>query len=250
MEQRNHNGLYSHLKPTSDVFWERLRQAELAHDNLAIGKLEEFRSTATAFNRAYDFFSQIINYQDTRIEMLAIYVKLLAKKIRPGASGNSLDLSDVVLTHYALKKQEDTDLKLVDGQGQGLNGITESGSGVAREKKLGTWETLIDRINKLFEGVGISDEDQINAISSIMVHTETNEQLQREAIANGPADFASSPSLTDVVEEVIYTAGEGHQKAINALLEMADSGKLVEVLLLGGLQERTRMKAIDAVELD
>lgn len=31
---------------------------------------------------------------------------------------------------------------------------------------------------------------------------------------------------------------------------MADSGKLVEVLLLGGLQERLRMKAIDAVELD
>lgn len=76
-----------------------------------------------------------------------------------------------------------------------------------------------------------------------MVHAEGNEQLQREAQANGPVDFASSPSLPDVIEEAVYVAGEGHQKAINALLEMADTGKLVEVLLLGGLQQRLREKA-------
>lgn len=241
--QRNHNGLYAHLNPAVDVFNERMRQARADHDNLAIGQLEEFQKTASAFNKAYDFFSQIINYQDTRIEKLAIYIKLLVKALNDKAKGNQLDLSDVVLTHYALKKIEDADLKLVDGQGQGLKGITGSGSGVAREKKSDTWAALIEKINKLFEGIGISDEDQINAISSIMVHAEGNEQLQREAQANGPIDFASSPSLPDVIEEAVYVAGEGHQKAINALLEMADAGKLVEVLLLGGLQQRLREKA-------
>ncbi|WP_449373035.1 type I restriction enzyme subunit R domain-containing protein [Arthrobacter psychrolactophilus] len=241
--QRNHNGLYSHLNPAVDVFNERMRQARADQDNLAIGQLEEFQKTAAAFNKAYDFFSQIINYQDTRIEKLAIYIKLLVKALSDKAKGNQLDLSDVVLTHYALKKIEDADLKLVDGQGQGLKGITGSGSGVAREKKSDTWAALIEKINRLFEGIGISDEDQINAISSIMIHAEGNEQLQREAQANGPIDFASSPSLPDVVEEAVYVAGEGHQKAINALLEMADAGKLVEVLLLGGLQQRLREKA-------
>lgn len=248
--QRNHNGLYSHLNPAVDVFNERMRQARADQANLAIGQLEEFQKTASAFNKAYDFFSQIINYQDTRIEKLAIYIKLLVKALSDKAKGHQLDLSDVVLTHYALKKIEDADLKLVDGQGQGLKGITGSGSGVAREKKSDTWAALIEKINKLFEGIGISDEDQINAISSIMVHAEGNEQLQREAQANGPIDFASSPSLPDVIEEAVYVAGEGHQKAINALLEMADAGKLVEVLLLGGLQQRLREKAVEVSELE
>lgn len=243
VQQRNHNGLYSHLKPAADVFRHRLAQAVQSGDNLALEQLEEFRKTAGAFNKAYDFFSQIINYGDTRIEKLAIYVKLLSKAIRPQATGNSLDLSDVVLTHYALKKQEASDLKLVDGQGNGLKGITAAGSGVARQKTKGTFGELIEQINKLFEGVGISDEDQINAVSSIMVHAESNEQLQREAVANGPDDFASSPSLPDAIEEIIYTAGDGHQKAINSLLEMADTGKLVEVLIRGGLQQRLRDRA-------
>ena len=134
VQQRNHNGLYSHLKPAADVFSQRMAQAVQSGDSLAVEQLEEFRKTAGAFNKAYDFFSQIINYGDTRIEKLAIYVKLLAKAIRPQATGNSLDLSDVVLTHYALKKQEDADLKLLDGAGNGLKGITAAGSGVARQK--------------------------------------------------------------------------------------------------------------------
>lgn len=243
VQQRNHNGLYSHLKPAADVFHQRMTTAVQAGDSLTIGQLEEFRSTAASFNKAYDFFSQIINYEDTRIEKLAIYVKLLAKLIRPKGGGSSLDLSDVVLTHYALKKQEDADLRLTDEDGKGLKGITATGSGVAREKSKGTFEDLIEQINKLFEGIGITDEDQINAVASIMVHAENSQQLQREAIANGPDDFASSPTLQDVVEETIYTAGEGHQKAITALMEMADTGKLVEVLILGGLQQRLRDRA-------
>ena len=91
--------------------------------------------------------------------------------------------------------------------------------------------------------MGISDEDQINAVSSIMIHAENNAQLQREAVANGPDDFATSPTLPDAIEEIIYTAGDGHQKAINSLLEMADAGKLVEVLIRGGLQQRLRDRA-------
>ncbi|MEN8582129.1 hypothetical protein ABFP37_05375 [Burkholderia sp. RS01] len=241
--QRNHNGLYSHLKPAADVFRERMKQAVLTHDDLERGQLEEFRKTAAAFTKAYDFFSQIIDYGDTRIEKLAIYLKLLARTIRPEADEGGLDLADVVLTHYALKKQEAADLKLTDGDGPGLKGVTAAGSGVVREKKKGTFGELIEHINKLFEGVGISDEDQINVISSVMRHAENNEQLQREAIANGPVDFAASPTLPEAIEENVYVAGEGHQKAINALLEMADNGGLVDVLLRGGLQQRLRDRA-------
>ncbi|MGO3343182.1 MAG: type I restriction endonuclease subunit R [Glutamicibacter arilaitensis] len=249
--QRNHNGLVSHLQPAIDVFHHRYKNATLNSNTLELEQLDEFRKTAGAFNKSYDFFSQIIDYQNTRIEKLAIYLKLLAKALQTTATGNGVDLSDVVLTHYALKKQESHDLKLTDGQGQGLKGITAAGSGVVREKSVGTFGALIEQINKLFEGTGISDEDQINVFESVMRHAQAHEQLQREAVANGPLDFSSSPTLVETVEELIYTAGEGHQQATNVLLELGGPEKIVEVLLAAGLQNRLRDQAqLDAMAND
>lgn len=123
----------------------------------------------------------------------------------------------------------------MDGEGKGLKGLLAAGSGVVREKSMGTFEDLIEQINKIFEGTGFSDEDQINAVESIMRHAESHEQLQREAIANGPIDFGSSPTLLEAIDEIAYTAGEGHQKTINALLEVEGPEKIVQVLLAAGL---------------
>ncbi|GAA1874733.1 type I restriction endonuclease subunit R [Paeniglutamicibacter psychrophenolicus] len=249
--QRNHNGLVSRLKPAIDVFNDRQKQAVLNQDTLELEQLDEFRKTAGAFNKSYDFFSQIIDYGNTRIEKLAIYLKLLARALHTGTIGNNLDLSDVVLTHYALKKQEARDLKLVNGEGKGLKGLTGAGSGVVREKGMGTLEGLIEQINKLFEGAGINDNDQINVVASVRRYAISNFQLQREAIANGPLDFASSPTLPETIDEIIYTAGEGHQKAINVILEMSGTDKLVEILLLSGLQDDLRAQAEqDVLELE
>lgn len=249
--QRNHNGLVSHLQPAIDVFHDRHKNAMVTNNALELEQLEEFRKTAGAFNKSYDFFSQIIDYGNTRIEKLAIYLKLLSKALQTSATGNNLDLSDVVLTHYALKKQEARDLKLVDGEGKGLKGITAVGSGIVREKTLGTFGGLIEQINKLFEGTGISDEDQLNVFESVLRHAESHEQLQREAVANGPLDFSSSPTLNETVEEIIYTAGDGHQKATNVLLELGGPERIVEVLLAAGLQRRLRERAqLDAMGND
>ena len=250
--QRNHNGLYSHVRPGKDIFWDRWKKAQFAGDTLEISRLEEFRSTAVAFVRAYDFFSQIINYGQTRIEKLSIYLKLLSKVIKnQGDNAGALDLADVALTHYSLKRQENADLKLNPGQPGQLQPLTGSGSGTAREKSRGTLEEIIEQINRLFAGAGLDDDDQLNAVSSVMRHAVGSEQLQREAMANGPADFSTSPTIPNVVEEIIYTAGEGHQKAINVLLESGTMNGLIEVLLSGGLYQtlrhRAEEEALDAV---
>ncbi len=241
--QRNHNGLVSHLQPAIDVFKHRHKTAVFNNDKLELEKLEEFRKTAGAFNKSYDFFSQIIDYGDTRVEKLAIYLKLLSKALQTTATGNRIDLTDVVLTHYALKKQETADLKLAAGEGKGLKGITDAGSGVPREKTSETFGGLIEQINKIFEGTGVSDEDRVNVFESILRHALSHEQLQREAVANGPSDFSTSPTLVEVIEELIYTAGEGHQNAINVLLTLGSPEKIVDVLLSAGLQKRLREQA-------
>lgn len=101
---------------------------------------------------------------------------------------------------------------------------------------MGTFEDLIEQINKIFDGTGISDEVQINGAESIMRHAKSREQRQREVNVNGSIDLGSSPTLPEAIDEIIYTAGESHQKAINALLEIEGAEKIVQVLLAAGLQ--------------
>jgi type I restriction enzyme R subunit len=245
VENRTHNGLYSHLKPAADVFAHRRKQALLQQNDLELATLDEFRSTIPAFLKAYDFFSQILDYGDTRIEKLAVYLKLLRRLLKDSDTpGTAMDLADVTLTHYLLKKQTTEDLVLKDGDAKGLQPLTEAGTSTPREKSASTIAALIERINKLFEGTGISDADQINAFESVMRHAEDNETLQREAISNGTADFNASPTLRGTqLEEIIYLAGEGHTKAVNVLLELADTGELPDLMILAGIQERARLRA-------
>jgi type I restriction enzyme R subunit len=46
--------------------------------------------------------------------------------------------------------------------------VTAADSGVVRETTLRTFDGQIKQINELFEDTGISDDDQINAVESIM----------------------------------------------------------------------------------
>ncbi|MGO4295812.1 hypothetical protein [Glutamicibacter sp. MCAF14] len=46
--------------------------------------------------------------------------------------------------------------------------MTAADSGVVRETTLPTFDGQIKQINELFEDTGISDDDQINAVESIM----------------------------------------------------------------------------------
>lgn len=46
--------------------------------------------------------------------------------------------------------------------------MTAADSGVVRETTLPTFDGQIKQINELFEDTGISDDDKINAVESIM----------------------------------------------------------------------------------
>ncbi len=244
VEQQNHNGLFSHVHAGRDVYWDRRTKAVTSGDELELARLDEFRSTAAAYRRAYDFFSQIIDYGDTRVEKLAIYLKLLSEVIKnndPKAA--ALDLSDVALTHYALKRQEAADLRLQSGAPGQLKPLTASGSAMVRENRQGTFEDLIEHINKLFEGSGLGDEDQVNAVSSVYRHLLGNERMQKEAMANGPADFYTSPSIPVTVEEVLYTADEGHRKAIAQLMDSPSTAALLDLMVRADLHGALRAQA-------
>jgi hypothetical protein len=74
--------------------------------------------------------SQIINYGDTYMEMLSIFLRLLEKVIADSSWASEVDLSDVVLVGVKHSKGTAVDISLT-GDGE-LKGIGAAGTG-ARE---------------------------------------------------------------------------------------------------------------------
>jgi type I restriction enzyme R subunit len=252
LNKTTHNALYSHIKASRDVFWDRWNTAsdETAPDALEIGRLEDFRGTVNAFVRAYDFFSQIIDYGDTDIEKWAIFLRVYRRVIeRQESLPSEINTDDIVLAHYRLRKQEAKSLGLTPGKSGELFGITEAGSGQPREVKYGLLQEVIEKINQLFSGTGIDEVDAVSVTETIMRHIVENQKIQNEAMANTAIDFETSPTIVNELEDVIYDSATGHNDAIKALLQMQDLEPLVDVLVAMGLYEKTRGEAERAASI-
>jgi type I restriction enzyme R subunit len=246
LNKTSHNTLYSHIKASRDVFWDRWNIAVGTEDDLEKGRLEEFRGTVNQFVRAYDFLSQILDYGDTDIEKMAIFLRVYRRVIeKQDADPLVINTDDIVLTHYRLRKLDSQNLSLTAGQNGELSGITAAGSSQPRQTMYGLLQDVIDKINDLFAGTGIEEVDGVSVTETILRHVVENQKIQGEAMANTAIDFESSPTIVAELEDAIYASGIGHNNAIKALLQMGNLGPLVNVLMAMGLYEKTRDAATE-----
>lgn len=148
-----------------------------------------------------------------------------------------------MLTHYRLRKLEAQNLGLTSGEPGELAGLTAAGSSQPREVKYGLLQDVIDRINELFAGTGVDETSGVDRIQSLLHRVVENEKLQAEAMANTEVDFASSPTIVEQLEDLIYTSANGHNDATRALLQLPDLAKVVPVLLAMDIYEKLRAEA-------
>jgi hypothetical protein len=95
-----------------DRFRDREREAVDHNDKLALDELELFRKDVGTFLRQYDFLSQIVNYEDTSLEKLSIYLRHLAPVITSDQLNHEIDLSTIDFDYIAQHKQETASGKL------------------------------------------------------------------------------------------------------------------------------------------
>jgi type I restriction enzyme R subunit len=240
----SHEELKSFVAPAKSRFKARYQKARDDGDKTAQDALDLFRKDLGSFIRAYDFLSQIIDYQDTDLEKRSIFYKMLVRLISSENQDREVvDLSEVVMTHYKLKKQEQADLKLSSEDPVLLDPMTAAGSGSAHEAKKAHWSEIIEQMNTFFEGSGLSDADQLSVAESVLNKALENQTLRGQAQANGKVDFYSSPKILTTVEDSVIEAGEQHAKGIGWVLSSDKVGEMVELLKKMGLFEKLRNEA-------
>lgn len=237
-----HSDMQSALQEASNRFKQQLEVARRANDKAAVTDLEEFRSTVGKFLRLYDFLSQIVNYEDTYLEKLALYLRLLQRRLTTTTTKDPLDLTNVELAAIKQVNLGPVDLRLDDDVSSPLKPATEVGSGGPHDPKLVRLREIIDRLNELFGGEfspGAIDAFQTGIVADL----EENTHLRDRAVSNSKSLFLESPDLESEVEKSLLK----HNSTQSEMVQRAfsDETRTAEIIRLLGELAWQRFRDLD-----
>ncbi|MCG5531279.1 DEAD/DEAH box helicase family protein [Halorhodospira halochloris] len=196
---------------------------ELKEANETKQELELFKKDLNSFVRIYEFLSQVINYNDRDLEALAVFGRYLVPLLRlESIEEDSVDVSELQLTHYRIQKQAEHSLKLGEEQGEyALRPVSEVGSGTAREPEKKQLQEIIDKLNELF-GQDIADEDQLNWARDLATRVGRHEHVRQQVEAYD-IDQVMHGSLPKILEQIVIDSMQEREEMATKVLESNES---------------------------
>ncbi|MDJ0379147.1 type I restriction endonuclease [Cryobacterium sp. PH31-L1] len=198
------SALTAAVGPGKSRFKKRYEAAVLGTDTEEKDRLENFRSDLTAFINAYDFLSQVLNYEDTGIEKLAIYARALARVIRADTLHQAIDLTGVELIGFSMRKKDTVHISL--GAGGDLDPLTATGTASVQEISLAHLLEAVEQLNQLFDGADFTDSDLIGFYTHVKGKAKENGKIATQISANSEQQFLASPDLKGSVVTAMVTA--------------------------------------------
>ncbi|MCU0866790.1 MAG: type I restriction endonuclease [Planctomycetes bacterium] len=244
------------IEPVADRLLKRyrsaqevLRAAEARRDAAAakaareeLEALQLFRSDLGSYLRLYTFLSQVFDFGNTAIEKRAIFYRRLLPLLVFGRERPGVDLSQLQLTHHALRNRGVQPMDLREGPSPQLDPIGAAGSGVVQEREKAALAAIIAKVNELFEGE-VTDQDKLVYVMQV-IRTKMMESptLQQQAANNSKEQFAASPDLGREHTAAIMSALDAHTVMSTQALasEIVRAGMLALLLDHGRLYEGLR----------
>jgi type I restriction enzyme R subunit len=238
---KGNNALAAAVAPGKERFATRYRAAVDAADGEARDRLDLFRSDLTAFVNAYDFLSQVLDFEDTGIEKLSLYARALARLIRDTVVDLPIDLAGVELIGYGIRPTGTQALKLT-GEGD-LDPLTAAGTKTPVDPVLARLLEAVEQLNQLFDDDTFTDADMVGFYTHIKGKAAENEKITTQASVNSEKQFLASPDLKDTVIQAIVTSGDNFSKMTGEAL--GDDQKLARIIdLIGRALYQDRQPAV------
>jgi len=180
--------------------------------------LEIFKKDLGTFVRFYEFMSQIVDYNDKKLEKLSIYARNLRPMLRESLiDGEDIALDSVVLSHYRLSKIRQQDLKLQGDDDHKLTPGEGLGSAQAKDRKEELLSQIITRLNELFITDNLTEQDMVNYAYTIRDKIRENELVMMQ-IANNSPEQAMLGDFPKAVDDAVLDSNEAHQNQMMQLL--------------------------------
>lgn len=194
--------------------------AQRAELSMERDRLVIFREGLAKFVRTYEYVAQLVDFADPVLEGYASFARLLAKRL-DGVATEQVDLSDLKLTHYKIKRDGGLDGVKESGPAPYLTPVTDNGLREARDREQAYLSALIEKLNQAF-GKDVTDQDQV----ALAVHV--SEKLRADAVVmaqvqNNPRDQAMKARLPGAAVQAIVGAMNSHQALSTRLLSDEES---------------------------
>ena len=215
-------------------------EQELKEAGTAQDELDLFRKNLASFVRAYEFLSQIVTFDDAELEQLCVYARHLTPLLRIDRllEEESIDVSELELTHYRLTKREEKRLRLEEAEGDyGLTPVSEVGSGKPFDPEKQRLAEIIDRLNDLY-GAEVSDDDKLHFANGIADRIERDEAVMAQ-VRNHSEDQVMHGLFPKKVTDAVLDALSDHEKLSMPLLEDEETGRQFALLILKLLAGRS-----------
>ena len=145
----DHARMQKHIQPSVDRY-KKLKEEEA----------KTFRDKLSSFVKCYSFLSQILPYSDAELEMLYSFSRFLLPHLPRERDYEIIKPEDDVSLHYyRIERVTSGSIVMEEGVHYGVKGITEAGTGKAKEPKKPLSE-IIEVLNNKF-GTEFSDEDRL-----------------------------------------------------------------------------------------
>lgn len=206
------------LAPIKNRWNGQMRQAVLSKDKAKRNELEHFRADVISYRNAWQFLSQIVDYQDADLARRAILATLLARNLRTDGEDyddsylEGVQLSGVKLVPSAIGE----DHSLSEGSSEGIklptfDGEHEGGEAISQR---GPLDEAIDKVNEMFQakGVDVSPESVSGFITTFWGFLDANEEAVAMAKNNTAAQLKASEGFSGAVGlAVLKTVSEAQE---------------------------------------
>jgi type I restriction enzyme R subunit len=228
--KKGNNALSAAVAPGKSRFAARYKAAVEGKDGEAKDRLDIFRSDLTSFVNAYDFLSQILNFEDVAIEKFALYARALARVIRDQTLHTPIDLTGVELMGYTIHKNSAIDLTLT-GEGE-LDPLTDGGTKKPVDPTLARLREAVEQLNTLFDDDSFTEADFVGFYTHVKGKTAENEKIATQVRANSEKQFLASPDLRGSVVKAMVSASDNFSGMTAEALE--NDSKLAALVELIG----------------
>ncbi|MFT4293815.1 MAG: DEAD/DEAH box helicase family protein [Micropruina sp.] len=222
------------LSPIKNRWTGQWRQAVLAKDKTRKDSLDSFRADVLAYRNAWQFLSQIVDYQDPELHRRAILATLLGRNLH--TDGNDYDdsflegvqLSGVKLVPSAIN--EDHSLSEGNGEGIRLPAFDGEHRGSAAPKR-GPLDEAIEKVNEMFKakGVDVSPESVSGFITTFWGFLDANEEAVAMARNNTVAQLKASDGFGSAVGVAVLRTCQESQEIQTHMTDLSFLKEIVEI---------------------
>lgn len=205
------------LSPIKSRWSGQWRQAVLSKDKKLKEELEAFRADVLGYRNAWQFLSQIVDYQDPELHRRAILATLLGRNLhtdgddRDDSFLEGVQLSGVKLVPSAIEE----DHSISEGSGDGIRlPIFDGEYGGSAAPQKGPLDEAIEKVNEMFKarGVDVSPASVSGFITTFWGFLDANEEAAAMAKNNTVAQLKASEGFSNAVGlAVLKTVSESKE---------------------------------------